>query len=108
MGGIIADVSQFPTLSPSSSSFVQIGTLPEFLDQWRSVSFSRFVPNMKKVIIFILGVRFCYFIISGNLTKATPSHYPIIQKWVDELLAKDAIETSTIGTGFYFQHICCS
>ena len=33
--------------------------------------------------------------------KATMAHHPIIQKDMDELLAKDATELSTGGAGFY-------
>ena len=33
--------------------------------------------------------------------KATPAHHSIIQKEVDELLAKGAIEPSSGGAGFY-------
>ena len=34
--------------------------------------------------------------------KAALVHWTVIQKEVDELLAKDVIEPSTDGTGFYF------
>ena len=33
--------------------------------------------------------------------KAAAAHYPIIQKEVDELLPKEAIEPSSGGAGFY-------
>ena len=33
--------------------------------------------------------------------KATPANHAIIQKEVDELLAKGAFESSTSGPGFY-------
>ena len=33
--------------------------------------------------------------------KAAAAHYPIIQKEVDELLAKGVIEPSSGGNGFY-------
>ena len=33
--------------------------------------------------------------------KATPGHHAIIQKEVDELVVKDAIEPSSNGAGFY-------
>ena len=33
--------------------------------------------------------------------KAAAAHHLVIQKEVDELLAKGAIETSSSGTGFY-------
>ena len=36
--------------------------------------------------------------------KATPAYHSIIQKEVDELLAKGAIEPSTGGSGVYSQH----
>ena len=43
-GGIVPDVSQ----SSSSSSVVRVGTLPKFLDQWKSITSNRFVLNMVK------------------------------------------------------------
>ena len=38
---------------------------------------------------------------------AAATHHPIIQKKVDELLAKDATEALTGGAGFYI-HMYCS
>ena len=33
--------------------------------------------------------------------KAAAAHHPVIQKQVDELLAKGAVESSSSGVGFY-------
>ena len=48
-GDGIPDVLQSTTLSTSYSFIMQVGTLPQFLDQWRSITSSRFVLNMIKV-----------------------------------------------------------
>ena len=36
MKGGIPDVLQYPTLSPSPSSVVQVGTLPQYLGLWKA------------------------------------------------------------------------
>ena len=53
-----------------------------------------------RITIFSLGVTLCYSIISGGLTYRSLLHHVIVQKKVDELLAKGAIEPSSIGVGF--------
>ena len=40
--------------------------------------------------------------------KATPAHHSVIQKGVDELLAKGAIQPSSGQVDIYSQHTCCS
>ena len=35
------------------------------------------------------------------MSRQSAAHYPVIQKEVDELLAKGAIEPSSGGAGFY-------
>ena len=89
MGGLIPDVSQSST---STSSFVQVGTLPKFVDQWRSITSNRIVL----VNGHHLQLRCRQFVI-----KATPAHHSIIEEEVDELLAKGATKPSTWGAGFY-------
>ena len=42
MGDIVPDVLHSTSSSPSSSSVVQIGTLSNILDQWRSITFNSF------------------------------------------------------------------
>ena len=42
---------------------------------------------------------FCYFWYFN--VKAAAAHHPVIQKEVDELLAKGAVEPSSSGAGFY-------
>ena len=44
----VADVLWSTTSSASPSSLGQVGTLPHFLDQWRSITSNRFVLNMVK------------------------------------------------------------
>ena len=57
---------------------------------------------MVKSTIFSLGVILPYFgIVRKFDINATPAQDPIIQKEVDELLAKGAIEPSTGGASFY-------
>ena len=98
MGNIIPDVSK----SSSSSSAVQVSTLPNFLDQWRSIASHRFVLNMVKDHHFQFR---CFPMLFHNFRqfsmKSAHAYCPIIQKEVDELLAKGAIEPPTGGAGFY-------
>ena len=105
MGVGTPDVSQ-PSASSSSSSSTsapfQVGMLFKFLDQWRSITSNRFVLNM--VWGHHLQLRshpplfhnFWHFNV-----KAAAAHHPVIQKEVDELLAKGAIEPSSGGVSFY-------
>ena len=46
VGDDIPDVLQFSTSSPPSLFVVQIGTLSQYLDQWRSITSNRFVLDM--------------------------------------------------------------
>ena len=59
-------VFKFITSSPSSSSVVHIGTLPKFLDQWRSIDSNRFVLSMVKGHHLQLG---CCPLLSCNLRQ---------------------------------------
>ena len=96
------DVSQSPASSLSSSAVFQVGMLFRFFNQWRSITSNRFVLNIVQChhLQFwshsLLFHNFWQFI-----AKAATAHHPIIQKEVDELLAKGAIELSSDGTGFY-------
>ena len=99
-GDGVSDVLQSTTSSPSSSSVVQVGTLP-LLDQWRNITSSRFVLNVVKGHYLQLRCHpplFCNF--KWFNIKAALVHHPIFQK-PDELLATGAIEPSTGGAGFY-------
>ena len=100
---IIPDASQSaPSLSSSSSYVVQVGTLPKFLDQWRSIMSNIFVFNMMNG--HYLQLRYCCPLFHNfrqfNI-KATPAHHPIFKKELDDLLTKCAFEPSTDGAGFY-------
>ena len=80
----------------------QVGMLFKFFDQWRSITSNRFVLIM--VWCHHLQLRshpplFCDFWHFN--VKAAAAHHPVIQKEVDELLAKGAIEPSSGGAGFY-------
>ena len=73
-----------------------------FLDQWRSITSNRFVLNM--VWDHHLQLRAQSFLFHNFWqfsVKAAAAHHPIIQKEVDELLSKGAIEPSSSGAGFY-------
>ena len=88
--------------SPSSSSVMQVGTLPRFLDQWRSVTSNRIMLNLVKG--HNLQIRcslplFCNF--QQFNIKADIAYHTIIWKKVEELLAKGAIEPLTGGAGLY-------
>ena len=74
----------------------------KFFDQWRSITSNRFVLNM--VWGHHLQLRshpplfhdfWCFNV------KVAAAHHPVIQKEVDEPLAKGAIEPSSSGAGFY-------
>ena len=105
MGVGTHDVPQPSTLSSSSSSsstMFQVGMLFKCFDQLRSITSNRFVLNM--VWGHYLQLRshpplFCEF--QHFNVKAAAAHHPVIQKEVDELLAKGAIEPSSGGAGFY-------
>ena len=79
-----------------------VGMLSQFLDQWRSISSNRFVLSI--VQDHHLQVR-SYPPLFSNFwqfkMKVAAAHHPIIQKEVDELLSKGAIEPYSGGTGFY-------
>ena len=98
----VPDPSASSTSSSSTSVAFQVGMLFKFLDQWRSIISNRFVLNM--VWGHHLQLRshpslFCDFW-QFNV-KAVTAHYPVIQREVDELLAKGTIEPSSGGAGFY-------
>ena len=99
----------FQSTTSSSSSVVQV---PKFVDQWRRITSNRFVPNM--VMGHHLQLRshpplfstFKQFNIKEAAAHHPISHHPerilsIIQKELDELLAKGTIEPSSGGAGFY-------
>ena len=52
------------------------------------------------ITIFSLGSPLFFKFLQFNV-KAAAAHHPIIQKEVDELLAKGAVEPSSSGAGFY-------
>ena len=88
--------------SSSTSGVFQVGMLFKLFDQWRSITSNRFVLNM--VWGYHLQLRshpslFCEFWHFN--VKAAAAHHPVIQKEVDELLGKGAIELSSSGAGFY-------
>ena len=80
-----------------------VGTLPKSLDQWVSITSNRFVLTMVKGHHHQL--RCCPPAIHNFRqfnVKATQAHHAIIQKYVDELLDKGAIELSTGSACFSF------
>ena len=105
MGVSTPDVPEPSTSSSSSSSTsatFQVGMLFKFFDQWRSITSNRFVLNMFWGHHLQLRSHpplfhdFQWFNV-----KAAAAHHPVIEKEVDELLFKGAIEPSSGGTGFY-------
>ena len=74
----------------------------KYLDQWRSITSNRFVLNMfwgHHLQLRYHPSLFCNF--QQFNVKVAVAHHPIIQKEVDGLLAKGAVEPSCIGAGFY-------
>ena len=81
---------------------MEVRNLPKFLDQWRNITSNGFLLNM--VNGHHLQLRhppplFHSFRLFS--LKTTPAHHPVIQKQIDELLAKGTIESPTGGAGFY-------
>ena len=104
MGVSTPDVLQPSTSSSSSSTSApfQVGMLFKFLDQWRSITSNRFVLNMVQGHHLQLRSHPPLFRNFRHFNVKVPAaHHPVIQKEVDELLAKGAIEPSSGGAGFY-------
>ena len=104
MGVSTPDVLQPSTSSSSSSTSApfQVGMLFKFLDQWRSITSNRFVLNMVQGHHLQLRSHPPLFRNFWHFNVKVPAaHHPVIQKEVDELLAKGAIEPSSGGAGFY-------
>ena len=108
MGVSAPDVPDMPEPSTSSSSSsstsatFQVGILLQFFDQWRSITSNRFVLNMVQVHHLQLRSHPPLFHDFQHFNvRVAAAHHPIIQKEVDELLAKGAIEPSSTGAGFY-------
>ena len=102
MGVGTPDVLPSSASSSSSSAVFQFGILFRFLDQWRSITSNRFVLNIfwgHHIQLRYHPPLFCNFW-QFNV-KAAVAHHPIIQKEVEELLAKGVIESSSGGAGFY-------
>ena len=98
------DVSQPSTSSSSSSTSApfQVGMLFKFFDQWRSITSNRFMLNMVRhhhLQLRSCPPLFCNFWHFN--VKAAATHHPVIEKEVDELLAKGAIEPSSGCASFY-------
>ena len=104
MGVGTPDVLQSSTSSSSSSTSApfQVGMLFKFLDQWRSITSNRFVLNMVQGHHLQLRSHSPLFRNFWHFNVKVPAaHHPVIQKEVDELLAKGAIEPSSGGARFY-------
>ena len=81
---------------------MQVDMISLFFDQWRSITSNRFLLNMVQGNHLQLRSHpplFCNF--QQFNVKAAADHHPIIQKGVDELLVKGAVEPSSGGAGFY-------
>ena len=104
MGVSTPDVPEPSTssASPSTSAAYQVGMLFKFFDQWRSITSNRFVLNMVQGHHIQLRSHppllhdFQHFNV-----KVVAAHPPVIQRVVDELLAKGEIEPFSGGAGFY-------
>ena len=88
--------------SSSTSAAFQVGMLFKFFDQWRSITSNRFVLNM--VWGHHLQLR-SHCPLFPNFwqfnVKVAAAHHPIIQKEVDEHLAKGTVELFSGGAVFY-------
>ena len=82
--------------------FLQVDMLSCFLDQWRSMTLNSFVVNMVQGHHLQLTLHPTLFHSFWHFNvKAPASHHPVIQKEVDELLAKGVIEPSSGGASFF-------
>ena len=95
----IPDVSQSTTSLTSSSSVAQVGMVPHYLDQWRLLP-TALCSIWLKATISILGPSLCCFVIFTGSTLMLL--LLIIQKEVQKLLAKVAVEPLTDGAGFHY------
>ena len=81
---------------------MQVGILPKFLDQCKSIPVNTFVLNMVKGHHLQLRCHPSFF---SNFRQfdinPAVAYHSIIQKEVDELLPKSAIQPSAGGTDFY-------
>ena len=81
---------------------MQVGTLSKNLDQWRSLTFNRFV--VKIVLHHYLQVRY-HHPLFHDLTlfniKVAMAYHPLIQKKVGGLIVRDSIEPYMGGAGLY-------
>ena len=102
MGVGTPDVSQPSTSSSSTSAPFQVGMLFKFFNQWRSITSNRFVLNMVRGHHLQRRSHPPLFHNFWHFNVMVPAaHHPVIQKEVDELLAKGAIEPSSGGASFY-------
>ena len=91
-----------PPLHPLHLQHSRLVCFLNFFDQWKSITSNRFVLNMVRghhLQLRSCPPLFCDF--QHFNVKAAAAHHPVIQKEVDELLAKGAIEPSSSGAGFY-------
>ena len=98
----VADVPESSASSSSTSAASQVGMLFKFFDQWKSITSNRFVLNM--IWGHHLQLRSCPPLFHDFWqfnVKAAAAHHPVIQRDIDELLAKGAVEPSSGGAGFY-------
>ena len=89
------------TMSSSSSYNVQVDTLHEFLNQWSSMTPNTSVLNIIKSHHQLRSHPPLFHNFKQFNSKAVAANHTIIQQEVDEMLAKEAIEPSSGGAGFY-------
>ena len=85
-GDGIPDGIQSTTSSISSSSVVWVGTLPHFLNQWRSITSNILCLIWLKATISSFGSGLCWSVIPHGLAlKDAAVHCSVIQEEVQEL-----------------------
>ena len=94
--------SSASSASSSTSAAFQVGMLFKFFDQRRSITSNRFVLNMDQGHHLQFRSHPPLFHDSQHFNvKAVAAHHPVIQREVDELLAKGVTESSLGGASFY-------
>ena len=78
-------------------------TVPYIQISWRSITSNRFVLNMVKGCYLQLRASglWCSAYFYQFSIRTASAYHPVIQKEVQEYLAKRAVEPSTDGAGFY-------
>ena len=98
----VPEPSASSAFSSSTSAAFQVGMFFKYFDQWRRITSNRFVLDMVQVHHLQLRSRPPLFHDFQHFdVKEVAAHHPVIQREIDELLAKGVTEPSSGSAGFY-------